>query len=108
MNVFLLYEGAYSDRQLRGVFGSLELAKTAAADIAKGWDHLEPHEHIWTEHAPYLGLEEPYWFCRELLVWRAGDYQHEDQMEIEERAVRVSVTDAARLQASAALEEAIG
>lgn len=106
-DVFLLYQGAYSSRQLLGVYDAAEKAKTHADELALSWTHLEPHVHDWQDLHAGSTIEEPAEYCAALRIWlprqssskfpleyapeseRPGyQFRSSCELEIEQRAVR--------------------
>lgn len=112
-DVFLLYKGAWSDRQLRGVFADLEAAKAHADEIAASWADQLPHVHEWSTADDVIyrfnseDFLEPVWGCSAPQLWpivqgpskfpveyveptRRPGYQERRlcDLQIEQRAVR--------------------
>ena len=70
MKVYVLEESAYDDREVAGVFGSVELAKKAAGSHAESWSHFpvtkeEPRERWWNGGV----LDD----SREITAWEVTD-----------------------------------
>jgi hypothetical protein len=74
MNVYLVYEGEYSDRMVLYVAKTLEIASALAQHNQDKLKHLMPHTHKW--ETPSEEWEQPgprYWYCTEKFFYKVKE-----------------------------------